>query len=126
MCFGCMCVHVCVCFVCMWVHVCVLVFCAHVGTCMCMYVCVRVCMFVCDYVFVCEGVTSVLGHKSPLVRMSPCMLFGHKGHNNTIQVYSVTVMTYAIALEAGVIGSDVPGLDCPACSDLTWVITVTE
>ena len=34
--------------------------------------------------------------------MSPCVLLGHKGHNNTIQVYSVTVMTYAIALEAGV------------------------
>ena len=90
-----------VCFVCMWVHVCVLVFCADVGTCMCMCACVRVCMFVCDYVFVCEGVTGVLGLKSPLVRMSPCMLFGHNGHNNTIQVYSVTVMTHVIALDAG-------------------------
>ena len=26
----------------------------------------------------------------------------------------------------GVIGSDVPWLDCPACNALTWVITVTE
>ena len=26
----------------------------------------------------------------------------------------------------GVIGSDVPWLECPACNDLTWVITVTE
>ena len=74
--------YVCLCFVRMWEHVCV---------------CTCVCMFVCDYVFVCEGITGVLGLKSPLVRMSPCMLFGHKGHNNTIQVYSVTVMTYAIA-----------------------------
>ena len=26
----------------------------------------------------------------------------------------------------GVIGSNVPWLDCPACNALTWVITVTE
>ena len=26
----------------------------------------------------------------------------------------------------GVIGSDVPWLECPACNALTWVITVTE
>ena len=34
-------------------------------------------------------------------RLSGCMLISHKGHNNTIQVYSVTVMTHVIALEAG-------------------------
>ena len=28
--------------------------------------------------------------------------------------------------DAGVIGSDVPWLECPACNALTWVITVTE
>ena len=28
-------------------------------------------------------------------------LISHKGHNDTIQVYSVTVMTHVIALEAG-------------------------
>ena len=33
--------------------------------------------------------------------MSDCMLFAHKGHNNTIQIYSVTVMIHVIALEAG-------------------------
>ena len=27
---------------------------------------------------------------------------------------------------AGVIGSNVPWLECPACNALTWVITVTE
>ena len=27
---------------------------------------------------------------------------------------------------AGVIGSDVPWLECPACNTLTWAITVTE
>ena len=30
-----------------------------------------------------------------------------------------------IITDAGVIGSDVPWLDCPACNALTWVITVT-
>ena len=30
------------------------------------------------------------------------------------------------SLFAGVIGSDVPWLECPACNALTWVITVTE
>ena len=34
-------------------------------------------------------------------RLSVCMLISHKGHNNTIQVYSVTVITHVIALEAG-------------------------
>ena len=29
-------------------------------------------------------------------------------------------------IHAGVIGSDVPWLECPACNALTWVITVTE
>ena len=29
-------------------------------------------------------------------------------------------------VSVGVIGSDVPWLDCPACNALTWVITVTE
>ena len=29
------------------------------------------------------------------------MLIFHKGHNNTIQVYSVTVMTHIKALQAG-------------------------
>ena len=28
--------------------------------------------------------------------------------------------------QTGVIGSDVPCPDCPACNALTWVITVTE
>ena len=32
--------------------------------------------------------------ESPPVRMSPFMLIAHKGHNNTIQVYSVTVMSH--------------------------------
>ena len=35
------------------------------------------------------------------VRMSAYMLIAHKGHNNTMHVYSVTVMTHVIALEAG-------------------------
>ena len=31
-----------------------------------------------------------------------------------------------VAPRTGVIGSDVPWLECPACNALTWVITVTE
>ena len=34
-------------------------------------------------------------------RLSACMLISHKGHTDTIQVYSVTVMTHVKALEAG-------------------------
>ena len=34
-------------------------------------------------------------------RLSACMLIFHRGHNNTIQVYSVTVMTHVKALQAG-------------------------
>ena len=36
---------------------------------------------------------------------------------------SVTAITGG---SAGVIGSDVPWLECPACNALTWVITVTN
>ena len=34
-------------------------------------------------------------------RLSACMLIPHKGHADTIQVYSVTVMTHVKALQAG-------------------------
>ena len=34
-------------------------------------------------------------------RLSACMLIPHKGHTDTIQVYSVTVMTHVKALQAG-------------------------
>ena len=34
-------------------------------------------------------------------RLSACMLIYHKGHTDTIQVYSVTVMTHVKALQAG-------------------------
>ena len=34
-------------------------------------------------------------------KLSACMLISHKGHNNTIQVYSVTVMTHVKAVQAG-------------------------
>ena len=36
-----------------------------------------------------------------LARLSACMLIPHKGHTDTIQVYSVTVMTHVKALQAG-------------------------
>ena len=34
-------------------------------------------------------------------RLSACMLIPHKGHTDTTQVYSVTVMTHVKALQAG-------------------------
>ena len=34
-------------------------------------------------------------------RLSACMLIFHKGHTDTIQVYSVTVMTHVKALQPG-------------------------
>ena len=34
-------------------------------------------------------------------RLSAYMLISHKGHTDTIQVYSVTVMTHVKALQAG-------------------------
>ena len=34
-------------------------------------------------------------------RLSACMLMFHKGHTDTIQVYSVTVMSHVKALQAG-------------------------
>ena len=34
-------------------------------------------------------------------RLSACMLISYKDHNNTLQVYSVTVMTHVKALQAG-------------------------
>ena len=34
-------------------------------------------------------------------RLFACMLIPHKGHTDTIQVYSVTVMTHVKALQAG-------------------------
>ena len=37
----------------------------------------------------------------PRLRLSACMLISHKGHTDTIQVYSVTVMTHVKALQAG-------------------------
>ena len=36
-----------------------------------------------------------------LARLSACMLIPHKGHTDTIQVYSVTVMTHVKALQPG-------------------------
>ena len=39
--------------------------------------------------------------KYPRLDLSACMYITHNGHNNTIQVYSGTVMTHVIALEDG-------------------------
>ena len=37
-----------------------------------------------------------------------------------------TILLHTNFFNTGVIGSDVPWLECPACNALTWVITVTE
>ena len=41
-----------------------------------------------------------------------------------VPLHIVDVM--CVILCAGVIGSDVPWLECPACNALIWVIAVTE
>ena len=38
--------------------------------------------------------------ESPPVRMSLCMLMAHKGHDNTMHVYSVIILIHFIVLEA--------------------------
>ena len=44
------------------------------------------------------------GTENPSVGMSPCMQLAQKGHNNTLQAYSVTVMTHVIAFKRGWMG----------------------
>ena len=46
--------------------------------------------------------------------------------NVSYEVCIVCKWHWLIGNNAGVIGSDVPWLECPACNALTWVITVTE
>ena len=41
-------------------------------------------------------------------------------------LYDSETLLFLIDNETGVIGSDVPWLECPACNAFTWVITVTE
>ena len=52
------------------------------------------------------------------VRGGPGQSVAHPGWSGVIRIDTV--------LGPGVIGSDVPWLECPACNALTWVITVTE
>ena len=53
----------------------------------------------------------------------PKFTFDHiSGHFRSIQNFCGCFYK----MDAGVIGSDVPCLECPACNALTWVITVTE
>ena len=54
--------------------------------------------------------------------MSSCMVFV-----SYIRVGRTTNEKQNVNASAtGVIGSDVPWLECPACNALTWVMTVTE
>ena len=52
-------------------------------------------------------------------------------HENILNQFDIDSHYYEtadmnLADSDGVIGSDVPWLECPACNALTWVITVTE
>ena len=54
--------------------------------------------------------------------MSACMLIPHKGHTDTIQVYSVTVMTHVKAVQAehsiqGTSEPITPGQLCEMCQN---------
>ena len=56
------------------------------------------------------------------------MLFVHTSAHTFITIYVTgrSNTTIKVTGRSGVIGSDVPWLECPACNALTWVITVTE
>ena len=54
------------------------------------------------------------------------MLFQSLDPERPISKLSPFTIHQGIKGLAGVIGSDVPWLECPACNALTWVITVTE
>ena len=45
---------------------------------------------------------------------------------NVVWIATTSYVDFTIPYNPGVIGSDVPWLECPACNALTWVITVTE
>ena len=47
-------------------------------------------------------------------------LSDHKAHTRAV------ILISSVGAFPGVIGADVPWLDCPAYNALTWVITVTE
>ena len=52
----------------------------------------------------------------------------HISHHNFVKCgpIATTLGMVVAGYDTGVIGSDVPWLECPACNALTWVITVTE
>ena len=54
--------------------------------------------------------------------MSACMLIPHKGHTDTIQVYSVTVMTHVKALQAGHSSQGTSEPITPACVPADQVV----
>ena len=58
-----------------------------------------------------------------LARLSAYMLIFHKGHTDTIQVYSVTVMTHVKALQAGHSSQGTSEPITPGCAGLYRVHT---
>ena len=69
-----------------------------------------------------KGILLVLVNRGPTDRLGDASAVGGGG----AEVGAVGTIEVASAEPAGVIGSDVPWLECPACNALTWVITVTE
>ena len=62
-----------------------------------------------------------------LTQTDPAGQFAPVGMLSPSDCYPVgPVGTYVTGGPAGVIGSDIPWLEYPACNALTWVITVTE
>ena len=62
-------------------------------------------------------------HKIFLVHITPYKELINITNDNKSRYIQNSDQQYT---NAGVIGSDVPWLECPACNTLTWVITVTE
>ena len=54
-------------------------------------------------------------------RLSAYMLICHKGHTDTIQVYSVTVMTHVKALQAGHSSQGTSEPITPGYFGITWI-----
>ena len=73
-----------------------------------------------------EPITPVYQAQMSWARLSACMLIFHKGHTDTIQVYSVTVMTHVKALQAGHSSQGISEPITPAFHKLISVYPITS
>ena len=65
--------------------------------------------------------TSITAHSNDINRT--CNVCKQHARSVLTIIYNMSMTMWE---DTGVIGSDVPWLECPACNALTWVITVTE